>query len=48
MKSNIMSLSFKSFKIFLFIEHILIKIILLKINNVNRENDIEIFLIIYE
>ena len=43
-----MSLNFKNVKIFVFIKHILIKIISLKINNVNREKDIKNFLIIYE
>ena len=43
-----MSLSFKNVKIFVFIEYMLIKIILLKINNINREKDIKNFLIIYK
>ena len=43
-----MLLNFKNVKIFVFIEYILIKIILLKINNINRKKDIKNFLIIYE
>ena len=42
-KGNIVSLNFKSVEIFVFIEYILIKIMLLKINNVNREKNIKIF-----